>query len=280
MDELESHDLDALLRDAETFSGATDDDESVFSDAWSRVQASMCDDGASFSDTAQQRPLNPVHDRALSRRPRRRAARLTAAAVAVVVVGSGTAAAAATFLSTRTGEHTSGWQVDAGGSGELLNTGGTDRPQVFSEVTADIPFAPGYEIQRVWALEFFPGETDSVLSEESLRSWIAGNAVCTWADAWVAADNAGDGEARAAATAHLTEAVSWKDIVESDFPDAIILDSGEHLSYRWWVRSLADAARAGDRAALLDTLAQSTGCSYHVLPVIDVAPDYVMAGAR
>jgi hypothetical protein len=276
----DSHDLDALLRSAATVQRDPADDERIFSDVWSRVQASIGDDGARTSnDAVQQRRLNLIGDREVAARRRRRAARLASVALAVAVAGSGTAAAAA-FLSTRTGEHNSGWEVDAGGSGEILNMGGTDRSQVFDEVTADIPFAPGYEPQRAWALEFFPRETDSAVSEEFLRSWVVGNAVCTWADAWVAADNAGDVAARTAATTVLAEAVSWKDIVESDTPDATILDSGEHLSYRWWVRPLADAAQAGERAALLDTVARSTACSYHVLPVIDVAPDYMYAGVR
>jgi hypothetical protein len=96
----------------------------------------------------------------------------------------------------------------------------------------------------------------------------------------VAADEAGDAAARAAATGTLAEAVSWKDIVESDLPDVIILESGEKLSYRYWVLPLAEAAQAGDRQGLLDTVAYSHTCSYHVLPVIDTAPDYIWAGPR
>lgn len=280
MRDLDNHDLDALLSGAATIERASEDEDRIFSDVWSRVQASMGDEAATvFSNAAQERRPALIGDREAVKRPRPRAARLAAVVLAVAVVGGGTAAAA-TFLSTRTGEHNSGWEVEAGGSGEILNTGGTDRAEVFDEVTADIPFAPGYEPQRAWALEFFPREADSVISEEALRSWMAGNAVCTWADAWVAADNVGDSAARTAATNVLAEAVSWKDIVESDIPDAVMLDSGEQLSYRWWVRPLADAARAGDRAALLDTVAQSTACSYQVLPVMDVAPDYVNAGVR
>jgi hypothetical protein len=78
----------------------------------------------------------------------------------------------------------------------------------------------------------------------------------------------------------LAEAVSWPDIVQSDVPDATITESGEHLSYRWWVRPLAEAAGRGDRAAVLDSVAHSTACSYHVLPTIDAAPDYEYAGVR
>ena len=238
----DSFDLDVLLRSAATGQRDPATDERLFSDVWSRVQTSIGDGAAGSPDAAQRRRLSVIGDREVAARRRRRAARLASAALAVAVAGGGTAVAAE-FISTRTGEELTGWEVEAGGSGEVLNLGGTDRGQVFDEVTADIPFAPGYEPQRAWALEFFPHETDVAISEEFLRSWVVGNAVCTWADAWVAADNVGDVAARMAATIVLAEAVSWKDIVESDIPDATILGSGEHLSYRWWVRPLADAAQ-------------------------------------
>jgi hypothetical protein len=272
------HDLDVLLRDAATVQRNTAEEERIFSDVWSRVQASMSDGATTSGDAVQERRLDLIADREVAARRRRRAARLASATLAVVVAGGGTAAAA--FISTRTGEELTGWEIEAGGSGEVLNMGGTDRSQVFDEVTADIPFAPGYEAQRTWALESYPRETDVRISEEYLRSRMAGNAICTWADAWVAADDAGDVAARTEAAAVLAEAVSWKDIVESDTPDAIILESGEHLSYRFWVRPLADAAVAGDRQALLDTVAHSYSCSYEVLPVIDADPDYEYHGVR
>lgn len=280
MNELDNHTLDVLVRGAAPIPGIAEDDERVFTETWSRVQASIHDDAVTAGSAEPQRRGDLIGGRVAAMRPRRRGVKLAAVAIAAAVLGGGTAAAATGFFSTRTGRHNSGWQVTAAGSGELLNTGGTDRARVFDEITADIPFAPGYERQRAWALDFFPSETDSVLSEGALRSWMAGNAVCTWADAWVAADTAGDVTARAAATTVLTEAVTWKDIVESDQRDAIILDSGEHLSYRWWIRPLADAARAGDRAALLATVAQSIACPDQVLPAIDAAPDHVVAGVR
>jgi hypothetical protein len=272
-----SSELDALLRSAAPVQRDPAEEERVFADVWSRVQSSIGD--PTSGNGRQGRRLDLIADRELSARRRRRVARVASVALAVAVAGAGTAAAA-DFISTRTGEELTGWEVEAGGSGEILNMGGTDRSQVFDEVTADIPFAPGYEAQRTWALEFHPPETDVRISEEYLRSWMAGNAICTWADAWVAADDAKDVAARTEAATVLAEAVSWKDIVESDTPDATILESGEHLSYRWWVRPLAEAAQSGDRQTLLHTVAHSTACSYHVLPAIDAAPDYEYAGVR
>jgi hypothetical protein len=276
----DSSELDALLRSAVPAQRDTADEERIFSDVWSRVQSSIDDDGTTTVDDAvQERRLTLIGDREVAARRRRRATRLASAALAIAVASGGTAVAAE-FISTRTGQHNSGWELDAGGSGEVLDMGGTDRSRVFDEVTADIPFAPGYEAQRIWALEFHPPESDVRITEEFLRSWVVGNAVCTWADAWVAADTAGDVAARTAAATVLAEAVSWKDIVESDIPDATITASGEHLSYRWWVRPLAEAAQSGDRQTLLHTVAHSTACSYHVLPAIDAAPDYEYAGVR
>ena len=276
----DTSDLEALLSNAVPAPPPPEEEERIFSEVWSRLQARMGEgEVATAGDPGQQQRPNPIAERQAPARRRRGAAKLASLTLAVAVIGSGTAAAAA-FLSTRTGQRHSGWEVEAGGSGEILNMGGTDRTQVFDEVTADIPFAPGYETQRAWALEFFPRETESAISEEFLRSWMVGNAVCTWADAWVAADNIGDGAARQAATTVLGEAVSWRDIVQSDFPDAVISESGEHLSNRWWVGPLANAARAGDRRAVLNMVAHSTACSHHVLPFIDAAPDYAHAGVR
>lgn len=277
----DSHDLDLLLRSAATVQHAPEDEERIFSDVWSRVQASMSDDGATTSsDAVQQRRLNLIGDREVAARRRRRAARLASVALAVAVAGSGTAAAAA-FISTRTGEEVSVSERKPGGFGEVFNMGGTDRTQVFDEETADIPFAPEYEAQRTWALEFFPLETDVRILESSLRSWMARAAVCTWADAWVAADNVGDVAARTAAATTLAEAVAWEDIRANDRPDAMDdPKTGERRSYNGWIPPLAEAAQAGDRPAVLDAVAYSAACSYHVLPVIDVAPDYVYAGTR
>jgi hypothetical protein len=279
----ESHDdLDALLRSTATVQRDLADEDRVFSDVWSRVQASIDDDGAAPSgDALQQRRLNLIGDREVAARRRRRAARLASVTLAVAVAGSGTAAAAA-FLSTRTGEEATGWEVQAGGPGEILNLGGTDRRQVFEEVTADIPFAPGYEAQRDYALDFFPQESDSRISESMFRSWTASNAICTWADAWVADDNTGDIAAREAAAGTLVESVSWEPIRtfneahgEPDPMDPRAgVDSGVGGSYYGWLRPLAQAAQSGDRQGVLDAVAISHQCSPQVLPVISADPNY------
>src|SRR5680860_1545859 len=50
------------------------------------------------------------------------------------VARGGGVVAAADFIAARTGERTTGWEVDAAGPGEVLNAGGTDYPQVLREL--------------------------------------------------------------------------------------------------------------------------------------------------
>jgi hypothetical protein len=269
--------LDALLRSAAPGRRPVDEDR-VFTDVWARLETAF-DDGDQPRDDLQSRRLDLVADREVSSRRRRRAAKVASITLAVAVAGAGTAAAA-DFWATHTGEVTTGWEVDAGGRGEVLRLDGTDRDQVFDELTADIPFPAGYEAQREYALGFYPAEANHAVTEGTLRSSVARYAVCTWADAWVAADDASNAAARNAATETLVAAVSWPDIHDNDHPDATITEAGEHISYNAWVPVVAEAARSGDRQGVLDGVADSTACSYHVLPVIDVTPGYRYAGVR
>jgi hypothetical protein len=194
----------------------------------------------------------------------------------VAVAGGGTAVAAE-FISTRTGEQLTGWEIAAGGSGEVLDLEGTDLRQVVEEVTADIPFAPGYEAYRDKALDYF-GQADpgSATTESNVRSGVAGLAVCTWADAWAAADTAGDVAARAEATETLAASLTWEPFLTfaEDKGEPVPAKSSEGASYRWWLRPLAEGAQAGDRQAVLHAVARSATCGYEYIPVIDADPDY------
>jgi hypothetical protein len=276
----ESADLDVVLRSAAAAPPDPATEERVFAEAWSRVQSSIRDGARTADETLEVRRLDLIADRDLAARRRRRGARLASITLAVAVAGAGTAAATE-FISTRTGQHTSGWEVGAAGPGEFLNLGGTDRDQVFEQVVDGIPFPAGYEAQRSWALNFYPRETDSAVTDSRLRALVAGNAVCTWADAWIAADDAGNAAARDAATTTLVAAVSWEDIRADDIPDAVpIQGTDQRRSYWGWLPPLAQAAEAGDHQAVLDAVAGSYFCSYHVLPVIDADPGYAYAGLR
>ncbi|WP_299957271.1 hypothetical protein [uncultured Modestobacter sp.] len=283
MNDQDDERLDALLRSGVAERPATVDDERVFAEVWSRVQRSMSAEPTT-GDELQQRRLALIGDRQVAARRRRRATRLATAALVVAVAGGGTAAAAE-FLSTRTGDELTGWEVGAGGSGEMLDLGGTDLRQVVEEVTADISFAPGYEAQREWALDSDGRpEPGSLITESHLRSSIAGAAVCTWADAWVAADDAGDVPARAVATQALADSVSWEPFLtfaeDHGEPHPTESAPNQDASYRWWLRPLAEAAASGDRQGVLDTVADSHACSHDVLPVIDADPGYRYHGVR
>jgi hypothetical protein len=252
-----------------------DDAEAVADDAWARVQRGMI--RAESSDAGHERRLLARDE--LAARRRRRPARVASISVAVVLAGAGTAAAA-DYLATRTGEETVGWEQGAAGRGELLNPAGTDRAEVFDGVTADIAFPPGYEAARQYALDFYPPEADSRVTEGVLRSNLARAAVCSWADAWIAADDARDPTAAATATSVLVAAPTWSDIVENDRTDAEIRPDGTTRSYNDWVPAVAAAVSAGDRQAVLDAVAGSHACSHEVVPVMDADPDYPLAGVR
>lgn len=117
----DSHDLDVVLRSAATVQRDPAEEECLFSDVWSRVQASIGDDGATtFDDAVQERRLNLIADREMAARRRRRATRLASAALAVAVAGGGTAVAAE-FIATRTGQGATGVNARAAGPGELLD---------------------------------------------------------------------------------------------------------------------------------------------------------------
>ena len=274
--------LDALLRAAGTVRRDPADDERLFADVWDRIEASIDDDTGTAGDEFQQRRLDLIADRDAVTRRRRRAARMASVTLAVLVAGAGTAAAAE-YLATRTGEHNSGWEIGAGGSGEILDRSGSDLRQVVEEATADIRFAPGYDTERATVLDR-AGAPDprTAISESHLRSDVAGAAVCTWADAWVAADHAGDAAARAQTAATLSEAVTWEPFLTfaADHQEPIPADSAREASYRWWLLPLAQAAAAGDRQAVLDVVADSHACAPEVIPVIDADSAYRWHGAR
>lgn len=264
--------LDRLLRTGARPVPAGDDARALADDAWAQIRRGMAEKAAG--------PESRLTDRDdLAGRRRRRPVRLASITVAVVLAGAGTAAAA-DYLATRTGEETVGWEQDASGRGELLNPAGTDRAEVFDGVTAGIGFPPGYEASRQYVLDLRPAEADTRVTEGMLRSDVARAAVCSWTDAWVAADDTGDVAARDAATAVLVTAPTWPDIAANDVRDAIIDPDGSTRSYNGWVPALAAAAAAGDRQAVLDAVAGSFACAHQVIPVIDADPDYPLAGVR
>ncbi|WP_328294049.1 hypothetical protein OG218_15135 [Kineococcus sp. NBC_00420] len=212
-------------------------------------------------------------------RRRRRVARTSAITTAVLLAGAGTAAAS-TYLATRTGQHTSGWQMQAAGSGELLNLEGDDRVQVMRELIADIPYAPGYEDLR--EAEPVTGslrsEKNAQVSDSAARAWVARDAICTWADAWVAADSSRDRVARDAATAALAGSLQWPAVREVDpdpSPTGYLGDEGVGSPTQFgWVPGIVTAAQGGQRQAVLDAVAHDYSCFPEYTPAMNEDPDY------
>src|SRR5680860_245731 len=184
--------------------------ERVFAEVWSRVQADVARGGGVVEDDFERRRLDVIAKAQVASRRRRQLVRGVSLTTAVVLAGGGVAAAA-DFIAARTGERTTGWEVDAAGPGEVLNAGGTDYPQVLREITADIPFAPGWEHERDVALNGFylAPEAGSSVTEGAVRATVTDYAVCTWAAYWVAADVAANAKARSLATDTLTRSLTW-----------------------------------------------------------------------
>lgn len=283
--ELRDDELDRLLHAAVGPTPA--EDQAVFDDVWTRVSSALDQPdlgqgmtGVAAIDQGRTRVLLRCAE---SARRRKRARRLATAALAVAVASSGTAAAA-DYISARTGQTLSGWEVGAGGSGEVIDHGGDDLGAVVAAETADISFPVGYEAQRVFALNVYaPAEGGSATTRSHLRSSIAGAAVCSWADTWVASNRSGDAATQDAAAAQLQSSVAWEPFLTfaSDHQEPAPADSttpGD--SYRWWLRPLAEAAAAGAREQVLDLVAESHACTYQLIPVIDGDPDYPEAGVR
>lgn len=283
---LRDDELDRLLRAA---GPAPVSGDAVFADVWARVSTAVDEDGTDLrGDAGDVESLDRARARVLldrdqSARRRKRVNRLATAAL-VLAVASGGTAAAAEFISARTGQSLSGWEIGAGGSGEVIDRGGDDLSAVVDAETADIPFPAGYDAQRDFALAFYvPAEDGSAITASHLRSAIAGAAVCSWTDVWVASNVTGDTATQDAAADQLRAAVSWEPFltfaVDHQEP-APAESTAVQDSYRWWLRPLAEAATAGERQEVLDLVAESATCTYQLIPVIDADPDYPEAGVR
>lgn len=280
--ELNDGELDQLLRTAQ--GPAPADTQVIFDEVWARVSSAIdrSGSGADITDIEQAR-TRLLLDRERSARRRSRVNRLATAAL-VVAVASGGTAAAAEFLSARTGQSLTGWEIGAGGSGEIIDRGGDDLAAVVAAETADIPFPAGYETERDFALGFYaPAEDGSAITLSHLRSSIAGAAVCSWTDVWAASNATGDTAGQDAATAQLQAAINWEPFITfaTDHQEPAPADSTvPQDSYRWWLRPLAQAAAEGDRQQVLDLVAESHNCTYQLIPVIDADPSYPEAGVR
>lgn len=146
-------------------------------------------------------------------RPRRRL-RIIAGAGVAAIIGIGGVAAADMF-SAHTGTYNQGWEIGAGGPGEVLEPRAPDYGSVIHEVVADVPF-PDQEARDIsWATQKRESK-GGVLSTGALRGFTADDAICSWANAWAAATTGGDQTGRQAAIAALDDAATWPAVTDMD----------------------------------------------------------------
>ncbi|NAZ80968.1 hypothetical protein GTR02_03955 [Kineococcus sp. R8] len=262
----------------------------MFTDTWRTLTTTLSDTSGATATrvdhhdselaTRRARRLDVVAAQQVRARHRRRLARVSAITLTLAVASAGTAAAA-TYLAAHTGQHTSGWEATAAGPGEVLRQDGSDYLDVAAQLTADIPFSADHQAQRqaqFRAGSLAPG-TDAQITVSALRAQVAQNAICTWADAWIAADTTGhstvDVSARRTATSTLTASLTWSAVTDVDpTPSAsgARADAGAETGTRFgWVPAIATAAAAGDRAAVLGAVAASDRCSPAMTPAITAA---------
>lgn len=170
-----------------------------------------------------ERVWNAVLGRSMVEPAPRRAGRraLTAVGIATVLLGTSGIAAAGVYTA-----HTGKGPVDSedravNGPGERLNPAAPDFKNVVREETRDIPFPDDRiraEVVDRWATDLsgWAHHPANELSSDWLRAWVAGDAVCSWANQWAAASRDGDTDARAEAAEHIENAPHWPAIQAVD----------------------------------------------------------------
>ncbi|ABS03757.1 hypothetical protein [Kineococcus radiotolerans] len=265
MNQDDSFQLRDLLEQAGGAGLSQGEAETVFAQAWARIEEGIArEPGDTAEKSASARRLDVL---ALQPQRRRRRARAIVITSAVLLAGA-SSAAAAEYIAARTGQHLNGWELGAAGPGEVLDQGGSDYRQVLEDSVAGIPFAPGYEAQRADTLTqgMLQAEAGSQLTEGAARAQFARNALCTWADAWVVAQAAGNTTAQAQAVATLAAAHDWPDVQALD-------EYGPATSFAW-LAPLESAARAGDRQGVLDAVTDSSRCRPDLAPAIAADPAF------
>jgi len=160
--------------------------------------------------------------------------------VAALLTATTAVAYAAVTISARTGEYGRGGQTENDAS-EWLRSDGVDFRQVVEGLRpTEVPVPQGYSYTAdveafIAVMAGDPASVQVTGVQGSYAFW----AVCAWEKEWLAADDAGDGARRAAATATLLDVPSWPLIVKTHTVGS--------LGHR---RSLAEAAVRGDAPAL------------------------------
>jgi hypothetical protein len=178
-----------------------------------------------------------------SRVRRRRRTRVVLTGAALVLAGSVGASAAAGVWTTRTGEFGPGDTTETDTS-EYLDAAAPDFPDLLRSKYPDLPLPAGVRMeqlvqQQVTALRSNGG---TYVQETGLASTAILFAMCHWQDVWLRADAHRDAETARTALVHLQQLPERPELSAADGLGGVVDRQ----------RKLAAAARAGDRAMLLE----------------------------
>ena len=198
---------------------------------------------------------------------RRSGRRVATVAVALTLGAAGTAVAA-DYISTHTGQHASGADVEIGGPGELLRLDGTDLADVTAQVVADIPFPadPARKAVVLAAKDFASVPIDEqgaapLASTGAVRAAYARLSVCAFADAYGAAP---PGSVARTTAAHglrdLLASSAVRDVDPNPSPAGHAGDQGPTATLFGYLPAVAAAAESGDLAGLKTAVAQTGYC--------------------
>jgi hypothetical protein len=180
-------------------------------------------------------------------------------AAAMVVIGGGVAAGA--VLSAHTGKVVPKAQVPMGGPGEELNPAAPDFRSVALQISADIPYPPGYGNWRELVVAD-ASDPSGLVSSGALHGWFAMSAFCAWVRDWGQAVGAGDSSTAATAAQTIAQAPDWKAVTDEDphpDPSATNDPGAETGTLFGWLLPYRDAVLAGDRARVEHLLASRYG---------------------
>lgn len=269
-----------------------------WTDEHARLVADAAPDAARASDTDLDRVWNRVAgelDVAPVRRRRKIRMIVGAGVVAAVVGVSGLAAA--DILSARTGEGPADAEdLTLGGPGERLSPAGSDFAAVIAEEAEDIPFPSERARQQsvdFWAHDLSRDESapqESRVSTGALRSWMADDAICFWANQWAAATRSDDADARREAVAMIDAADTWPAVTEidpapysrwktmqvEDETGKVTTERYRDESLFFYLRRVQRAAAGSDPGAMASALrTNGMGCWTYQVPDLPMAdPKY------
>jgi hypothetical protein len=219
-------------------------------------------------------PADPSGDGRVDLKHRRRLVKAATLGTAMAITFAGAAAAGVTYLHARTGASNTGWQVFAGGPGENLRKDAADYASTLEELAADIPFAPGYAESKKSALTtgYLAPAEDGVISTGAARAQLAQDAICTWADYWVASDVAAREADRSRAADALSGATGWaavRAVDASSDPRGAERDQGPTETRFGWLPAIVAATRSHDVHAVSDAVRTSQRCDPAMTPTVE-----------